>query len=201
MSHEIWTGRMAEEDMFGKVSPEGRMSIEDFRVLERERRRINKPEYPIEQLVRNIKEEQPQNPNCPSSPTNPLKSFARALRRELVDRLYNNDPSRNENLRFYTTVNSYLDYKGVDGVFVMDDLETGKRKLSLVDLTKNEEKIDGDRSVNSWANVVILIPKDLDLDENSESFQNFVQDSASLIEGSFQEGKHFDKKHGENNER
>lgn len=199
MSHEIWTGRMAEEDMFGKVSPEGRMSMEEFKDLERLRKEVKKPVYPIEQLISNIKDKQPQNPNIPSSTTNPLKPFARALRQELVNRLYNNDPRRNESLRFYTTINSYLDYKGVDGVLVMDDLETGKKKLSLVDLTKNEEKIDGDKSVKSWANVVILIPEDLDLEEDSESFQSFVQDSASLIEGSFQEIQYFNKEHGERN--
>lgn len=131
MSHEIFTGKITEAEMFGEV--------------------LNKKEFgDIEYLTygqakEDVEKNQPGDPKEPS-----WRPFCYDLHSTLAEEISPDDYSR---LEFYTAVRSALDeYHGVDAFFRFNDSNDGIREITL-DGTENRKKEDGK------ADVLIRVPE------------------------------------------
>lgn len=168
MKREIYTGKIAEYDLFGEVKEKAK----------RKGKWEEHEHLPRQEALDLVKEQQPWE-----DPTNPKKKFPMDLREEIAENL-NIDLSKEEisqRLRFYTAVESELDYcYGVDGFFEFDapdpsDPKKIKTFRVTIDLSLKEK-------YKYKADYLLIYPEEvIDFEEYPEEYRNIVEKSGKEI--------------------
>lgn len=115
---------------------------------------------------------------------NPTKPFPRDIREGLLDLVFDPkkpiDPKRYNEIRFYTAVESPLDFLGIDAFMEMDVQGKSDPLLVTLDLTANQSKM------RNKADIVVLLPPD-GIDVNDDIYMDVVSVVSDAFYQSFQE--------------
>jgi hypothetical protein len=130
MSHEFYSGAMAESELTGEI--------------------LHKKDFGDQKYISYRQAETDVENGQPCDPTAPEKRFASDFHASVAEQICPNDYSR---LQLFTAVGSALDYyHGIDGYFRYIG-EKGKLSKVTFDLTKNPDK------QRVKAEVLIVIPE------------------------------------------
>lgn len=146
-SPKINRGHFLEEAVLGKVKNEYK---HDFEGETQERHE----DYDTETMFEIVKEYQPWEDPC-----RPEKSFPKDLLETIGGELGLPDDTRQ--LRFFTTVDSHLDWGkknkqvGFDA-FIECDLGGGECVRCQLDISENDRKITAEENVSDWGNKIVF---------------------------------------------
>jgi len=153
-----YTGKLIEEEVFGGLDRERVGVLND----------IGKTYLPYRQAMEIVKKMQPFDPSDPE----PL--FANDLHATITEGLKLDDYDR---LKFFTALNSHLDFfHGVDAFFELT-LEDGKKIVITLDITQNVSSKD-----TCKADVLILMPdQGLDPQDDRKMYTDKIKQTAEEI--------------------
>ncbi len=157
---EIFTGRMAEADLFDRWVPSKKAVniLEEWKTSGRF--------IPLEEMM-DLVRTSPQG-----NPLNPSKPFARELRKSIASFLSLSKDDENQ-LKFYTAVSSPLDLHGGTDAWIELIDKTGVRRVVTLDGTINPNK--------DSTKADVLIGEVPDPTEDQSGFQHQVQYIAERV--------------------
>jgi hypothetical protein len=141
---------------------------------------------PTEELIRIVEESQIRE----DGPINPSRPFASDLRTRIAEEL---ELDNHTDLEFYTSTNSHLDWRGVDGFFKFKyKNQEGEADKIIVpfdissksELTKEEEKKGGTRLISESLNgniVILSMENKENYDRDNKEDQYFIKDFTNKI--------------------